>query len=355
LQPSDWCFEAKIVVAGLRPFSENQGMTMLQRHAETPTLGEVLGHGTVGAVYRSQRPDGTPIAVKVLSPSVSHDAKVKARFEREMIVLEKLDHPNIVRYHGGGKIDGQLYYAMELIDGGSLKQLLAKYRKFSWQQVVEWGIQICSALQHAHNHGIVHRDLKPGNLFLMRDGRLVLGDFGIALDTGEADLTGDGITVGTYAYMPPEQICAGKTTSNKTDLYALGCVLFELLTGRAPFAGENFAQIWEQHLHAPIPDPREGGNEMPDWLATMIMQLLEKEPESRPFNARVVEGLFKQKREELREAGVDVEVPGGSLSLLQRELPQTDDESHDVSWLRLAGMVVAAAAIVGAAWLFNQG
>ena len=330
-------------------------MTIVQSHQETPTLGEILGHGTVGAVYRSQLPDGTPIAVKLLSPNVSHDPKVKARFEREMIVLEKLDHPNIVRYYGGGKIDGQLYYAMELIDGGSLKQLLAKYRRFSWQQVLEWGIQICSALQHAHNHGIVHRDLKPGNLFLMCDGRLVLGDFGIALDTGEADLTGDGITVGTYAYMPPEQICAGKTISNKTDLYALGCVLFELLTGRAPFSGENFAQIWEQHLHSPIPDPRADGIDMPDWMAETMMQLLEKSPESRPFNARVVEGLFKEKREELREAGVDVEIPGGSLSLLQQDLPQVHDLSPDVSWLRLACVVLAAAAMVAAAWLLNQG
>ncbi|MCA9247679.1 MAG: serine/threonine protein kinase [Planctomycetales bacterium] len=327
---------------------------LLQSLADPPKLGDVLGHGTVGAVYRSQLDDGTSIAVKVLSPNVSHDEKVKRRFEREMLILEKLKHPNIIRYHGGGKIDGQLYYAMELIDGGSLKQLLVRHRRFSWQQVVEWGIQICSALQHAHNHGIVHRDLKPGNLFLMRDGRLVLGDFGIALDTGEADLTGDGITVGTYAYMPPEQICAGQTITNQTDLYALGCVLYELLTGQPPYRGENFAQIWEQHLHAEIPDPRAEGVDAPDWLATMIMRLLEKDPQQRPFNARMVEGQFKQNRERMREEGMDVEVPGGSLSLLQEELPFQASQPADVSWLRLASLVLAAAAIVGAAWLINQ-
>lgn len=317
-------------------------------------LEEVLGVGTVGSVYRARMSStGETVAVKLLSRIVSGDSRIKARFEREMIILEKLNHPNIVRYYGGGSMNGQVFYAMELIDGGSIKDRMTQVGRFTWQQVVEWAIQICSALQHAHNHGIIHRDLKPSNLFFMQDGRLVLGDFGVARDTGASDLTGDGITVGTYAYMPPEQICADQQISNRTDLYALGCVLFELLAGRPPFLGENFAQIWDQHLRATPPNLSELVPDCPDWLIEIVEQLLQKDPERRPFNARHVEGFLKQHREEMREAGHSVEIPGGSLSLLQADLPVTSETADGVSWLSLAGAVLAAVAITGVAWYFQ--
>ena len=120
-----------------------------------------------------------------------------------MLILSKLNHPNIVAYYGDGKHDGQLFYVMELIHGGTLKEVLQRGGPLTWQETAECGRQIASALQHAHNHGIIHRDLKPGNVFFTEDGQMKLGDFGIARDLRSNDLTDAGLTVGTYAYMAP--------------------------------------------------------------------------------------------------------------------------------------------------------
>ena len=127
---------------------------------------EQIGNGTVGTVYRAVRkPTGQTVALKLLLPAASHDKQISARFEREMVILERLNHPNIVNYYGGGIHDGQLFYAMELVEGGSLRDVLTRNGNITWDEAVECGWQVCSALQHAHNHGVIHRDLKPANLF----------------------------------------------------------------------------------------------------------------------------------------------------------------------------------------------
>ena len=210
-------------------------------------LGRPLGVGTVGEVYAGKlKSGGQEVAVKILLHGVSQDALVRARFEREMLILEKLNHPNIIRYFGGGDHAGRLFYAMEMVSGGTVKDLLERFQRLSWREVASIARQVCSALQHAHNHGIIHRDLKPGNLFLDHEGHIKLGDFGIARDTHSADLTHQGLTVGTHAYMSPEQIVGAENISGKADLYSLGCVLFELLTGQKPFTGTNFADNFDK-------------------------------------------------------------------------------------------------------------
>ncbi|MFN8707733.1 MAG: serine/threonine protein kinase, partial [Planctomyces sp.] len=166
-----------------------------------------LGAGGMGIVYlATHTPTGKRVALKVLTPALSSDVKLLKRFEREIDILKRMSHPNIVRYYGGGTQDNQRYYAMEFIDGGSLQDILKKRRTLTWEQTIQVGRQLCSALEHAHNAGIIHRDLKPANLFISRRGRLKLGDFGIARDTEATALTAAGKTVGTYAYMAPEQI-----------------------------------------------------------------------------------------------------------------------------------------------------
>jgi eukaryotic-like serine/threonine-protein kinase len=203
--------------------------------AATFRLGAPLGVGTVGTVYRAESDDlDTPAAVKILHPNIAHDEQIVDRFQREIVIMERLNHPHIVRHYGGGLIDGQYFYAMQLLDHGSLKDRLRQHGPLSWPQAAAYAAQIASALQHAHNHGIIHRDLKPSNLFFAGDGRLVLGDFGIAHDIHDTDITADGITVGTYAYMSPEQICADREITGKADLYSLGCVLYEMLSGKPP-------------------------------------------------------------------------------------------------------------------------
>ena len=316
--------------------------------AATFKLLEPLGVGTVGSVYRAESPDlGHPVAVKLLHPSIAHDENINNRFQREITIMERLNHPHIVRNYGGGLMDGQYFYAMQLLDNGSLKDRLEKYGPLTWSQAAAFSAQIASALQHAHNHGIIHRDLKASNLFFNDKGGIVLGDFGIARDTHDADVTGDGITVGTYAYMSPEQICADKEISGKADLYSLGCVIYEMLSGSPPFKGVNFAQIWDQHLHKKPASLREQGIDCPEWLEKLIMQLLEKDPERRPFNARAVQGLIKDHLED--EFGQD-------LSRLTQDLPPLEEASVEpvTSWVRVLLAVLAIGVAIAAALVMDR-
>ena len=135
-------------------------------------LGEVLGIGSVGTVYRVDNvKTGQTAALKILLPQVSRDPLISSRFAREIEILQRLSHPNVVEHFESGKHEGRYYYVMELVDGGTLKKLLARRGVLAWQDAVEIGWQICSALQHLHNHGIVHRDLKPANIFFYQGGQ----------------------------------------------------------------------------------------------------------------------------------------------------------------------------------------
>lgn len=258
-------------------------------------LGPVLGTGTVGTVYRATlKSTGESVAVKILQNAISENELIRARFRREMGILGRMAHPHIIAYLGGGEHEGQLFYVMEVLDGGNAADLLERYGAMSWQEVCSIGRQVCSALQHAHNHGIIHRDLKPSNLFFDTQANVKLGDFGIARDTNSADITTQGLTVGTHSYMSPEQITGEEGINGKADLYSLGCVLFELLTGQKPFQGLNFAQLFEQHLHKKPPRVTELRPEVPEQLAAVIDELLAKDPEQRPFNARAVQAVMQQ-------------------------------------------------------------
>ena len=265
----------------------------MTRRYEEFDFGDRIGVGTVGTIYRVvEKASGQLMALKLLSPAVSSDKNIVARFEREMLILSKLNHPNIVAYYGDGKHQDQLFYVMELINGGTLKEILQSSGTFTWQEAGECGRQIASALQHAHNHGIIHRDLKPGNVFLDESGESKLGDFGIARDMRAIDLTETGLTVGTYAYMAPELIRGNRDITGQVDLYALGCVLFEMLTGRPPYVGDNFAAIFDQHLSSDPPSLQAMGVNCPPEFDRLITSLLAKSPEDRPFNARSVQGIL---------------------------------------------------------------
>ena len=304
-------------------------------------LGRAIGRGTVGTVYVAESSEHDhPVAVKLLHPTVSDDPRIVERFQREIQIMQRLDHPHIIHHLGGGLMDGQFFYAMELLDHGTLAKRLSQFGPLPWPQAVAFGIQISSALQHAHNHGIIHRDLKPSNLFFGDDGRLVLGDFGIARDTFAADITADGITVGTYAYMSPEQITAADDISPSADLYSLGCVLHEMLTGDPPYLGANFAQIWEQHLNASIPRVADKVADCPPWLDEMITLLLSKDPEQRPFSARAVQGFLHQ---HLQDA------LGEQADQVLRDLPELTLEATAPRWWVLVAAVGAITVLLAIA------
>jgi len=320
-------------------------------------VGSVLGVGTVGTIYAAtEKATGNQVAIKRLHPSVSRDPLIGARFRREMMILQRLRHPNVIGYYGGGEdSDGNLFYIMELVEGGSFRDLLATNGGLSWQVVVSAASQICSALQCAHNHGIIHRDLKPGNLFLTRDGLIKLGDFGIARDVSASDLTAEGLTVGTHAYMAPEQISGDASISGKADLYALGCCLYEMLTGQKPYIAENFPQLFEQHLRAEPPKPSRIIPQCPAELDEVIVHLLAKKPEDRPFNAREVQGKMFQIMEKygLRDDAAAAhsapqagDVSAGQVSDVGRRMLQKHIAARlggsprsEVSWGRLCAIL----------------
>ncbi|MGB4706971.1 MAG: serine/threonine-protein kinase [Fuerstiella sp.] len=279
---------------------------MAQRTIGPFIIDRQIGVGGMGIVYSAIYPvNGKKVALKVLAPGLMSDEKLMKRFEREIDILKRLDHPNIVKYYGGGTENNQRYYAMEFIDGGSLQQVLKRRTRLSWEQAIHVGRQVSSALEHAHNAGVIHRDLKPANLFLSRKGRLKLGDFGIARDTEATALTAAGKTVGTYAYMAPEQIQVGPPITGKTDLYALGCLLYEVLVGETPFQSENPMDMLMQHLND---DPYNVIEKVPDcpiWLDQLVERLLAKNPDDRPHDALAVHTELGEIREKV-EAGNSV-------------------------------------------------
>lgn len=249
-----------------------------------------LGAGGMGVVYLAvYQKTKQKVALKVLAPDLTTDKGLLARFEREIEILKKLRHPNVVRYYGGGKHENQRYYAMEIVTGGSLEDMLKKRGKLSWEDTITFSRQVCEALHFAHEAGVVHRDLKPANLLLSKSGKVKLTDFGIARDSNRTALTAAGKTVGTFAYMAPEQITGKASITRKTDLYALGCVMFELLTGQTPFSAETAPETLFKHLEEDPPRVRELVMECPVWLEQLIDQLLSKEPEDRPYDALAVQ------------------------------------------------------------------
>ncbi len=262
-----------------------------------------VGVGGMGVVYKATyTKNGAQVALKVLPLAMSANKQLVARFEREMLILKRLKHPLIVQFYGGGTQDGQQFYAMEFIDGGTLDQVLKDQGRLPWEQVIEYGLQICAALEHAHDHGIVHRDIKPANLFLGKDGKLRLGDFGIARDNDATALTASGSTVGTHAYMAPEQITGKQPISNKTDLYALGCVLFEMLTGHPPFKAPAQMELLLKHINEPPPRVRTEVLDCPVFLEQVVLQLLEKHPDKRPHDALMVQVALEEVIDKVAQA-----------------------------------------------------
>ena len=258
-----------------------------------------LGSGAMGAVYLARYiKNNHRVAIKIMSSAINSNASssLVARFEREAEILKNLNNPNIVRLFGIGKFKGLRYYAMEVIDGETLEAILLRKGAFSWDETIELGKQICNALQHAHDNGVVHRDIKLSNLMVTKQGVLKLTDFGIAKDLDGTLLTGANCAIGTAAYMSPEQCRGESTITGKSDLYSLGVVLFELLTGKRPFRGNNAVELFLHHVQTKPERPSRINFEIPKFLDTLILHLLEKDPDDRPPSASVVAKILEEIR-----------------------------------------------------------
>jgi serine/threonine-protein kinase len=261
--------------------------------AGTPyRLLDKIGEGASGEVFEAEHMElGRKLAVKVLAPAHASAHDAIERFRREARAIANLSHPNLVHLHDFGKsLDGRIFIAMELLKGHTLDKREDKV--ISWQKAAKIGIDVLRALQVAHAAGIVHRDLKPQNLFITEQGQLKLLDFGVAMATGEsaADEGSErqkGFAVfGTPEYMAPEQV-AGETIDCRCDLYALGCVLYELVTGAPPFDGSSSVVVMGKQLReTPVPPHvRANGREIPDAIEGVIMRAIRKSPSTRYSHA----------------------------------------------------------------------
>jgi eukaryotic-like serine/threonine-protein kinase len=252
-------------------------------------IESILGSGAMGVVYRgTNEKTKREAAVKVVNGEYAPGGKIRDRFEREAEILQQFRHPNIVRFLAVGRFRGTSYIAMEYVQGDTLEKILTERDHLPWREVVDLAIQMCAALHYAHEHGIVHRDLKPSNLMVTPDGDIKLTDFGIAKDLDATALTATGRTLGTAAYMSPEQIRGTPAVSHKTDLYALGILLYQMLVGKAPFEGNTPVVLMHCHLNEPPPRPSAKITEIPKKLDELIVNLMAKLPSDRPWDAAAV-------------------------------------------------------------------
>ncbi len=253
---------------------------------------ERLGGGGMAVVYRAvQQPLGREVALKALSSELFQDEGFVKRFETEAKTLAKLDHPNILPIYDFEVIDGNAFLTMPLIRGGTLRDVLNRGpldALSAWRYLREIG----DGLQHAHDAGIVHRDLKPTNVLVHADGRAMLADFGLARGAGQpTHLTTIGLAIGTPGYMAPEQVM-GHDVDKRADIYAMGVLCFEMLTGRLPYVGSNRMEVAYATVNTPIPSAVKINQNLPDELDVLLAKVLAKDPAQRPQTVRELLALM---------------------------------------------------------------
>ena len=287
-------------------------------------LGDRLGSGGMSNVYKAtDRILERTVAVKILAEHLSDDERFVARFRREALAVARLIHPNIVQVYDTGVDQERHFIVMEYVEGRSGAQILQREGKLEPSVTVEIGVQSCGGLEYAHRNGIIHRDVKPGNLMMIgdpagngRDMSVKLTDFGIARAAEQTRITQVGSVVGTAAYLAPEQV-RGEEATPASDVYALGVVLYQFLTGRLPYEGASLAELAvRQQNERPLP-PRTYSDEVPETLSSAVLRALEGDPERRFTHRRqLAEGL------RLGLAGTDVSLPIDEEAATRRIAPR---------------------------------
>src|SRR5207344_679984 len=235
------------------------------------------------------------VAVKLLLPELAVDDALRVRFRNEAIAAAKLTHPGIVATYDTGDDDGTAYIVMELVEGRTLRRLMDDHGRLSVHEAVDISSQVADALEHAHRQGLVHRDIKPANVLVQTDGRVKVTDFGIAKAAGGDDLTRTGTVMGTARYLAPEQV-NGKPTDPRTDVYALGLLMFEALVGHPPFGGDTDIATAMARLTTAAPAVRAERPEVSQALDDVIHRCLARQPAARFGSAAAVRDALDQAR-----------------------------------------------------------
>jgi predicted Ser/Thr protein kinase len=317
-------------------------------------LEEVVGHGGMSSVYRAH--DSLLeryVALKVLHEQYNEDEDFVERFKREARSVAQLQHPNIVTVIDRGEEEGRQYIVFEYIDGENLKEFVVRKGRLDVREALEVAGEIARALAFAHEHGLIHRDVKPQNVLLNGDGRAKVTDFGIArsLDV-EHGVTQTGTVLGTSNYIAPEQ-ASGQPVDVHTDVYSLGVVLYELLTGDVPFPGESFVAVAMKHVHEPPPNVLDTRGDVPLRVAAAIDRALEKDPAQRfPTMAAFAAELEACLAELDRDAGGDATmvIPAGQrlgTSKRRKAAPRLPIFIGSLGALAIAAIVVGLLTLGG--------
>ena len=247
---------------------------------------KTLGEGGMANVYLAH--DNIldrDVAVKVLRGDLANDEKFVRRFQREALSASSLSHPNIVQMYDVGEDDGQYYIVMEYVDGKTLKQVLKQRGHLSITEVIDIMLQVTDGMAHAHDAYIIHRDIKPQNIMILSNGMIKITDFGVATALNSTQLTQTNSVMGTVHYLPPEQ-ANGKGSTIRSDIYSMGIMMYELLTGLVPYKGDSAVEIALKHLKEPLPSIRKQNPSIPQSIENIIIKATAKNPKNRYTDAR---------------------------------------------------------------------
>lgn len=281
-------------------------------------LGPVLGRGGMAHVHRGRDLQlGRPVAVKVLAPPFDRDRAFVERLRREARAAARLNHPNIVAVYDAGSDGDRHFIVTELVEGETLAEVLAR-GPIPARRAIEIAIHVCRALAAAHQGGVVHRDVKPGNVMLTASGGVKVVDFGIAKAAGAEAITRSGLVLGSASYLSPEQ-ARGEPGDERSDLYAVGCVIYQMLTGQPPFAADSPVAVLYLHVNE-RPEPPSSVRPVPARLEAIVLRCLEKDPDRRFGSAGELE---------LALADVAVDEPTATLPL--PALAEADEPTRPVA------------------------
>ena len=264
-------------------------------------IQKLIGEGGMANVYLARDTIlDRKVAVKVLRGDLAGDEKFVRRFQREALSASSLSHPNIVEIYDVGEDEGNFYIVMEYIEGKTLKQLIKKRGVLTLPETMDIILQLLDALASAHDSYIIHRDIKPQNIMIKESGLVKITDFGIAMALNNASLTQTNSVMGSVHYLPPEQ-ASGKGSTIRSDIYSLGILMFEMLTGKMPFKGDSAVEIALKHMKEPLPSPKEINPVIPQSVENIILKAAAKNPKNRYRDVREMAEDIKTCLDESRE------------------------------------------------------